>query len=138
MDKTKLNEALGLLLSELPWIEGIEDDNSYPEALTALAELSDDEATPGLLLKIMANCIAEYESSRIPDMLYGPDGVFSHGTDALVILMRHRKIKGKELAEALELSPALMSSILTGKRALTIQHICKLADFFGVSRSVFL
>ncbi|EFR6141899.1 helix-turn-helix domain-containing protein [Salmonella enterica] len=138
MDKTKMNEALDLLLSELPWLDGIKDDNGYQEALAALAELSEDEKTPGLLLKIMATCIAEYESSRIPDLLCGPDGVFSHGTDALVTLMRHRKIKGKELAEDLELSPALMSSILTGKRALTIPHICKLADFFGVSRSVFL
>ncbi|EOR7867362.1 type II toxin-antitoxin system HigA family antitoxin [Escherichia coli] len=138
MDKTKLNEALSLLLNELSWLEGIKDDKGYQEALAALDELSDDETIPELLLKIMATCIAEYESSRIPDLLCGPDGVLSHGTDALVTLMRHRKIKGKELAEELELSPALMSSLLTGKRALTIPHICKLADFFGVSRSVFL
>lgn len=138
MDTTKLNDGLGLLLSELPWLEGIHDDTGYHEALAALAELSDDDTTSGLLLKIMATCIAEYESSRVPDLLRGSDGVISHGTDALVTLMRHRKIKGKELAEDLELSPALMSSLLTGKRALTIPHICKLADFFGVSRSVFI
>ncbi|WP_238392753.1 helix-turn-helix domain-containing protein [Buttiauxella sp. 3AFRM03] len=86
----------------------------------------------------MANCIAEYEASRIPALLIGPDGMMSHGADALMTLMRHRKIKGQELAEALELSPALLSSLLTGKRALTIPHICKLADFFSVSKSVFI
>lgn len=137
MDKNKLNEGLGILLIELPWLEGIKDETGYQDALSALSDLSGDDATPGVLLKVMANCIAEYEASRIPELLIGPDGTMSHGADALITLMRHRKIKGLELAEALELSPALLSSILKGKRALTIPHICKLADFFSVSRSVF-
>ncbi|EAT0258300.1 helix-turn-helix domain-containing protein [Salmonella enterica] len=138
MDKTTMIEGLDLLLGELPWLDGIRDDTTYQDALATLGELSVDDTTPGLLLKMMANCIAEYEASRIPDLLSGPNGSISHGTDALLTLMRHRKIKGKDLAEILELSPALMSSILNGKRALTIPHICKLADFFGVSRTVFI
>ena len=138
MDKNKLNEGLDILLTELPWLGGIKDDTGYKEALASLSELSGDDTTPGILLKVMANCIAEYEVSRIPELLIGADGTVSHGADALMTLMRHRKIKGHELAEALELSPALLSSILTGKRALTIPHICKLADFFGVSKSVFI
>lgn len=138
MDKSKINEALSLLLCELPYLGEIRDEDDYQSAIAALTELSNDDTVPSVLLKILANSIAEYEASRIPDLLTGPDGTMSHGTDALMTLMRHRKIKGKEMAEILELSPALMSSILTGKRALTIPHICKLAEFFGVSRSVFI
>ncbi|ECO7035683.1 helix-turn-helix domain-containing protein [Salmonella enterica] len=138
MDKNKINEAVDVLSTELPWLDIIEDDASYQDALAALSELSADNSTPACLLKLMSSCIAEYEAYRYPDVLTGPDGKMSHGTDALMTLMRHRKIKGKDMADILELSPALMSSILSGKRALTIAHICKLADFFGVSRSVFI
>ena len=138
MNKSKINEGLSLLLSELPYLGEIRDESDYQNSIAALTELSSDDTVPSVLLKILANSIAEYETSRFPDLLKETDGTMSHGSDALITLMRHRKIKGKEMAEILELSPALLSSILNGKRALTIAHICKLADFFGVSRSVFI
>ncbi|TGB52860.1 transcriptional regulator [Escherichia sp. E5028] len=138
MDKSKINEVLHLLTGELPWLEKIQNDSDYKDALTTLEQLSSDDTTPTLLLKIIANSIAEYESSRIPSILYQHDGEINHGLDALITLMDHDKIKGKDMARILEISPALMSSILSGKRALTIPHICKLAEYFRVSRSVFI
>lgn len=138
MDKSKINEGLHLLTGELPWLGNIQNDCDYQDALATLEQLSSDDTSPTLLLKIIANSIAEYESSRIPAILYQHDGEINHGLDALITLMVHDKIKGKDMARILEISPALMSSILSGKRALTIPHICKLAEYFRVSRSVFI
>ncbi|EEZ7519137.1 helix-turn-helix domain-containing protein, partial [Escherichia coli] len=137
MDKNKINEGLHLLTGELPWLEKIQNDHDYKDALTTLEQLSSDDSSHTLLLKIIANSIAEYEHTRIPAILYQHDGEINHGLDALITLMDHDKIKGKDMARILEISPALMSSILSGKRALTIPHICKLAEYFRVSRSVF-
>ena len=58
--------------------------------------------------------------------------------NALITLMKHRNIKGKEMAEILEVSRPLLSAILNGNRALTIPHIYKLAEHFGVNPGVFL
>ncbi|EET9532428.1 helix-turn-helix domain-containing protein [Escherichia coli] len=138
MDKNKINEGLHLLTGELPWLEKIQNDRDYKDALTTLEQLSGDDSSHTLLLKIIANSIAEYEHTRIPAILYQHDGEINHGLDALITLMDHDKIKGKDMARILEISPALMSSILSGKRALTIPHICKLAEYFRVSRSVFI
>ncbi|AXE71541.1 TPA: helix-turn-helix domain-containing protein [Escherichia coli] len=138
MDKNKINEGLHLLTGELPWLEKIQNDRDYKDALTTLEQLSSDDSSHTLLLKIIANSIAEYEHTRIPAILYQHDGEINHGLDALITLMDHDKIKGKDMARILEISPALMSSILSGKRALTIPHICKLAEYFRVSRSVFI
>ncbi len=138
MDKNKINEGLHLLTAELPWLEKIQNDRDYKDALTTLEQLSSDDSSHTLLLKIIANSIAEYEHTRIPAILYQHDGEINHGLDALITLMDHDKIKGKDMARILEISPALMSSILSGKRALTIPHICKLAEYFRVSRSVFI
>lgn len=138
MDKNKINEGLHLLTGELPWLEKIQNDRDYKDALTTLEQLSSDDSSHTLLLKIIANSIAEYENTRIPAILYQHDGEINHGLDALITLMDHDKIKGKDMARILEISPALMSSILSGKRALTIPHICKLAEYFRVSRSVFI
>ncbi|HBN5695269.1 helix-turn-helix domain-containing protein [Escherichia coli] len=138
MDKNKINEGLHLLTGELPWLEKIQNDRDYKDALTTLEQLSSDDSSHTLLLKIIANSIAEYEHTRIPAILYQHDGEINHGLDALITLMDHDKIKGKDMARILEISPALMSSILSGKRALTISHICKLAEYFRVSRSVFI
>ncbi|ECS2560863.1 helix-turn-helix domain-containing protein (plasmid) [Escherichia coli] len=138
MDKNKINEGLHLLAGELPWLEKIQNDRDYKDALTTLEQLSSDDSSHTLLLKIIANSIAEYEHTRIPAILYQHDGEINHGLDALITLMDHDKIKGKDMARILEISPALMSSILSGKRALTIPHICKLAEYFRVSRSVFI
>ncbi|ELP3932580.1 helix-turn-helix domain-containing protein [Escherichia coli] len=138
MDKNKINEGLHLLTGELPWLEKIQNDRDYKDALTTLEQLSSDDTSHTLLLKIIANSIAEYEHTRIPAILYQHDGEINHGLDALITLMDHDKIKGKDMARILEISPALMSSILSGKRALTIPHICKLAEYFRVSRSVFI
>lgn len=138
MDKNKINEGLHLLTGELPWLEKIQNDYDYKDALTTLEQLSSDDSSHTLLLKIIANSIAEYEHTRIPAILYQHDGEINHGLDALITLMDHDKIKGKDMARILEISPALMSSILSGKRALTIPHICKLAEYFRVSRSVFI
>ena len=138
MDKNKINEGLHLLTGELPWLEKIQNDRDYKDALTTLEQLSSDDSSHTLLLKIIANSIAEYEHTRIPAILYQHDGEINHGLDALITLMDHDKIKGKDMARILEISPAPMSSILSGKRALTIPHICKLAEYFRVSRSVFI
>ena len=138
MDKNKINEGLHLLTGELPWLEKIHNDRDYKDALTTLEQLSSDDSSHTVLLKIIANSIAEYEHTRIPAILYQHDGEINHGLDALITLMDHDKIKGKDMARILEISPALMSSILSGKRALTIPHICKLAEYFRVSRSVFI
>lgn len=138
MDKNKINEGLHLLTGELPWLEKIQNDRDYKDALTTLEQLSSDDSSHTLLLKIIANSIAEYEHTRIPAILYQHDGEINHGLDALITLMDHDKIKGKDMARILEISPSLMSSILSGKRALTIPHICKLAEYFRVSRSVFI
>ncbi|HCN6692619.1 TPA: transcriptional regulator, partial [Escherichia coli] len=132
MDKNKINEGLHLLTGELPWLEKIQNDRDYKDALTTLEQLSSDDSSHTLLLKIIANSIAEYEHTRIPAILYQHDGEINHGLDALITLMDHDKIKGKDMARILEISPALMSSILSGKRALTIPHICKLAEYFRV------
>ncbi|HHG8878243.1 helix-turn-helix domain-containing protein [Citrobacter portucalensis] len=130
--------SMNTLLQELKWLRGIKDDNEYETALNDLKELHELNSTPRVLLQLMAECIIKYEKNKMEALLLTGTGCTDKTVNALITLMKHRNIKGKEMAEILEVSRPLLSAILNGNRALTIPHIYKLAEHFGVNPGVFL
>jgi HTH-type transcriptional regulator/antitoxin HigA len=75
--------------------------------------------------------IARYEAEAHPmPAVSGPD-MLRHLIDA-------REVRLSEVAEASGVALSTLSSILAGKRKLTVGHISKLAKYFGVAQAVFL
>lgn len=71
----------------------------------------------------------EEENVEIPD---------APGADVLRLLMESNGLSQKQLEKKVGISQSTISSILTGTRDLTVDHMIRLAKFFGVPAAVFL
>jgi HTH-type transcriptional regulator/antitoxin HigA len=88
-----------------------EGEEEYLDALTDLVETCEDEHHP------------------IPD---------ASGADVLRELMGTNRFSQSKLAKAVGISQSTISSVLSGKRSLTAEHMTRFAQFFHVSPAVFL
>jgi HTH-type transcriptional regulator / antitoxin HigA len=82
-------------------------------------------------LDALADIIEKYERAAHPI----PD---APAADVLRLLMESNRLSQPQLAKAVAIAQSTLSAVLTGARALTADHIVKLARFFKVSPTVFL
>lgn len=120
-----------LLLEYLP--RPIRSEQDYKRALRQLEELM--TPNPGVarsqLIEVISTLIEEYESRDLPPPTVSPSAMLAH-------LLEARKLSRAELARQTGISPATLSSVLTGQRGISKSNAMTLAKFFDVSPVVFL
>ncbi|MGG8468755.1 helix-turn-helix domain-containing protein [Rahnella sp. PAMC25617] len=133
-DAIKATEAL---VSAVPLLGENPNEQDYQEALELVEYLLMNNPTSPLL-DIVSNRITAYENT-LPeiinfraDMDALPDGIA-----VLMTLMDQYGLKQSDLADEIG-SKSLVSRILRGERKLTVEHIGKLADRFGISPALFI
>jgi HTH-type transcriptional regulator/antitoxin HigA len=101
---------------------------SFVEMLMKFSRDKKDERVTSLL-RLVAKNIEEYEGQRYPTKSVSPVGM-------LEFLMEEHDLGQGDLPEIG--GQSLVSKILSGERKLTVEHIQKLSERFGVSSSVFI
>lgn len=138
MNNDKILKCLDELASELPWVNGIADGESYQQALACLSALKAEGKAQPFIIKLVTALLSEFEANHNEQLLVNAESnKIDTGVAALITLMNHRKIRSVDLVDVLG-GKSLVSQIINGKRALTISHIYTLAKFFNVKPSVFL
>lgn len=114
-------------------LESIRDDEHLDSAIAKIDRLLDQPAlSPGdeMYLSALSDLVALYETEHIPI----PE---VRGTDILRHLMEENDLRQKDLVPLLG-STSIVSEILSGKRPLTLAHITKLSERFGLPTDVLL
>lgn len=106
--------------AELNEVQAVVDD------LLDRPELTADEQD---YLNVLGTLIYEYEQTLepLPDI---------EGVELLKVLIEEHDLRQKDLIPIFK-TESIVSDVLNGKRKLTVNHIQKLAEFFGVSPAVF-
>lgn len=122
----------------IPLMAGGKSETEYKKALELIEYLIDRDDLSNPLFEPLAAKIAEYEQNapELEDfnrrMAEIPDGIA-----ALRTLMDQHGLKPADLADELG-SKSNVSNILSGRRALTVQHIKALATRFNVPADLFI
>lgn len=135
LGKRRLPKQFGELVRQMP-PRAIADDVDYQntidriDRLMTVGKLSDGQA---VYLETLVQLVQAYEATH-----HAIDTSDISGLAALKHLLDENDVNGSDLARLLEVHPSMGSKILNGDRALTIEHVKKLAACFKVSPSLFI
>lgn len=116
--------------------QAIMDDVHYENTLEVVDRLmTEGKLTKGqsLYLKTLVQLIEAYEAER-----HAIDTSDLSGLDSLKHLLEENDMNASDLARLLGVHPSMGSKILRGERALTVDHVRKLATRFKVSPRLFI
>ena len=133
--KTKLPGQFEDLVRAMP-PQAIMDDVHYENTLEVIDRLmASGKLTKGqsVYLETLVQLVQVYEASH-----HAIDTSGISGLATLEHLMAENGMNASDLARLLGVHPSMGSKILNGGRALTIDHVKKLAARFRVSPSVFI
>lgn len=124
------------LLSEIAPHRVLCNDADYQQALESVDRLScllEEKPSAELedMIELLATLIEKYEQETLELPQAGPTQILMH-------LMESRGMNQRQLADALELSTAHVSNILSGTRPITIELSRKLGKHFSTAPSLFL
>lgn len=124
------------LLSEMAPHRVLCNDVDYQRALESVERLScllEGQSSTELedMIELLAILIEKYEQDTL-------DLPQANPTQILVHLMESRGMNQRQFADALKLSTAHVSNILSGTRPITIELARKLGEHFSVPPSLFL
>ncbi|MHA7845681.1 helix-turn-helix domain-containing protein [Serratia sp. D1N4] len=122
----------------IPLMAGGKSEAEYKQALELIEYLIDRDDLDNPLFEPLAAKIAEYEQ-HAPEFedLRNHMAELPSGVTALRTLMDQYGLKPADLADELG-SKSNVSNILSGRRALTVQHIKALAARFNVPAGLFI
>ncbi len=112
----------------------IRSERAYQRTLRAVKELmgrAELTRAESELLDVLVALVEQYESIQYPTPSNPPDRMLAH-------LIESKGVSQAELASATGIPRATISAALAGRRAMSMESISKLAEFFGVSPSVFM
>lgn len=116
----------------------IKDDDSLQRATAALKALDDEMSASGLnphpledQANTVMNRIVAYEAIHYPIPAVDAATV-------LKVMMQERHLTQQQLARGAGISQSTISQLLGRRRAFTLEHMHKLAGYFGVKVSLFL
>ncbi|MDY0135965.1 MAG: hypothetical protein RBS36_02225 [Thiomicrospira sp.] len=129
--------SIEALVSTIPFINQITCDEEYEQALALVEHLFDDYASNRFLVDVLSLRIAEWENQADAFKAFNEDlAKLEKGVPLLATLMEQYQLKMDDLKEEIG-SKSLISQVLHGKRALTKQHIERLAQRFHLSPAAF-
>lgn len=132
---TKLPGQFANLVRAMP-PQAIMDDVQYENTLEMVDRLmASGKLTRGqsVYLETLVQLVQVYESSHHPIDTSGISGLAT-----LAHLLAENEMSASDLARLLGVHASMGSKILKGERALTIDHLKKLAARFKVSPSIFI
>jgi HTH-type transcriptional regulator / antitoxin HigA len=133
--KKKLPGRFDELVHVMP-PRAIRDDIEYDnivdviDRLMALGKLTKGQS---VYLETLVQLVQVYEATH-----HGIDTSDISGLDSLKYLLRENSMSGADLARLLGVHASMGAKILRGERALTVDHIRKLATRFKVSAQLFI
>ena len=83
------------------------------------------------LLDVLVALVEQYESVQYPTPSNPPDRMLAH-------LIESKGVSQAEVSAATGVPRSTIGAVLAGRRAISTENSTKLADFFGVSPSVFM
>ena len=111
----------------------ITSDDQYWETVTRIDELIDK----GLLssdeqdyLSVLGMLVERYEGEHEPD-------IELRGIALIRALMEEQGLRQRDLVNPIFKTDSIASSVLNGKRRLTVEHIDKLAHYFQLPHTLF-
>ncbi len=113
----------------------IRDDAQLDRASAMLKDVLqmdyEGDAGTGAYLDALTDLVEMYESARFPT---------SHVTprELLSFLMNQHELTQEKLASAVDMPQSTISAILGGKRAMTVEHMNRLAAHFGLPGRAFM
>ena len=133
MIKEKAHE----LFEQAHFINQIDNEDDYTEALALMDDLIDDYDDNKPLIDILSLSIEKWEDQSEYFSEFNKDiKSLNNDVSLLKVLMSQHNLKGEDLKNEIG-SKSLVSMILNGKRKLTIEHIQALSDRFNISPSLF-
>lgn len=133
--KEKLPRRFGDLVALMP-PQAIMDDVHYENAIEMIDQLmAINTLSKGqeLYLETWVQLVGVYEATH-----HAIDTSDLKGIDLLAELLTQNDMNASDLARLLDIHASMGSKILKGDRALTIEHLRKLAERFGVAPEVFM
>lgn len=132
---TKLPGQFAKLVRRMP-PQAIVDDVQYENTLEMIdCLMANGKLTQGqaLYLETLVQLVQAYEATH-----HAIDTLRIGGMATLKHLMAENKMNAADLARLLGVHPSMGSKILKGERALTIDHLKKLAAHFKLSPEAFI
>ncbi len=110
-------------------IKSEEELDVIQEVIDGLIDKGDLTSDERDYLNLLGTLVYEYEEEHypIPDI---------HGVELLKVLLIERDLRQKDLIPVFK-TESVVSSVLSGQRKLTANHIQKLGEFFHISPAVF-
>ncbi len=126
-----VTEYRDLLVEYLP--RPIRSERDYRHALRQLEQLMVPRpgAARSQLIEVISTLVEQYESRTLPTPSISPGAMLAH-------LLEVRQMTRAELARQTGISPATISSALTGNRGISKSNAILLGRQFNVSPAVFL
>ena len=111
-------------------VDDVQHDNAL-EMIDQLMQVSRLTRGQSLYLETWVQLVEAYEGDAM-------DGSDLHGMDSLKHLLEENGLNASDLARLLGIHASMGSKILKGERALTVDHLRKLAERFKVSPALFI
>lgn len=132
-----ITKAAHTISAQLLFLSGIDSKESYEAALELMDELIEDYDNNIVLIEALSNVISRYEDDSEEYALFNKRSRdLSPPIATLRVLMEQYGLRITDFETEIG-KKSLVSQILTGKRALTRDHIQNLVDRFGLSPALF-
>ncbi|MCL2899292.1 helix-turn-helix domain-containing protein [Brenneria tiliae] len=130
--------AFAQAVKNIPLLNGVYSESEYKNALALIEYMIDRDDLENPLFEPLAAKIAEYESTapEFAAMNLRLDNI-QNGVAVVRTIMDQYGLKAADLAAELG-SKSNVSNILSGRRALTVQHIKALSLRFNVPADAFI
>jgi HTH-type transcriptional regulator/antitoxin HigA len=128
----KTFDALVQLMPPRAIMDGVEHERTIDliDRLMASGRLTKGQE---IYLETLVQLVEAYEAKH--DAIDTSD---IRGIDSLAHLLDENEMNASDLARLLGVHPSMGSKILKGERSLTVSHLRKLGDHFGVSPDLFM
>lgn len=123
-------------LVEMMAPQAIRSESQYRKTVSLVQQLMDrPKLTRGqsLYLETLVQLVQAYENEQ-----YAIDVNGLNGLETLRFLLTEHEMSASDLARLLGVHVSMGSKILHGERSLTVEHVRKLADYFGVRAELFI
>ena len=121
----------------MPWITGITEHQQYKELVAIMDDLVEDYDANQVLIELLLPVLHRYEEESDHFKAFNEKiDAINSGVAVLRVLIDQYNLTLSDLPEIGDKS--LVSQFLSGKRALTINHIKALSKRFGVPTHLFI
>ena len=138
LDIAVLDKAANQLNQVMPWVSGISSPEQYQELIATMEVLIEDYDAHQPVIDLMFPVIERYEeeAEQFSEFNQAIDKL-EPGIAMLRVIIDQHQLTLSDFKEEIG-AKSTVSMILSGKRALTLNHIKALSARFGVPTSLFI